>query len=367
MEFLNSIVLGNAIGTWLAALGVAIGIFCALLMIRRVIFRSLRAFADKTRTNLDDLVVELIGGTKHFVLMLFSIYLASMILIRSPRPEKYIEIALVAALIVQCGFWGNRIITFVIEKYLRKRRDDGTENKSVPALLGFIGHVILWSLVLLLTLDNLGINITTLLAGLGIGGIAVALAIQNILGDLFASFSILLDRPFEIGDYILVDDFQGSVEHIGIKSTRIRSLSGEQNIFSNSDLLKSRIRNYKRMEERRVVFTLGVTYQTPLRTVSDIPPMLKDIVVRQEGTRFDRAHFKEYGDSALIFEIVYYVLSRDYNRYMDIQQQINLEVYRQFEQSKIDFAFPTRTLLIASNQSTMTGVSPGDGIKQDAD
>jgi small-conductance mechanosensitive channel len=205
-----------------------------------------------------------------------------------------------------------------------------------------------------LVLDNLGFNITTLVAGLGIGGIAVALALQNILGDLFASLSIVLDKPFVIGDFIIIDNYLGTIEHIGLKTTRIRSLSGEQLVFSNTDLLQSRIRNFKRMFERRVVFSIGVTYQTSADKLAKIPKMIKDIVESKDPVRFDRSHFKDYGDFSLNFETVYWVKSPEYNVYMDIQQAINLELYSKFEAEGIEFAYPTQTLFVTkeSNQNS---------------
>jgi len=173
-------------------------------------------------------------------------------------------------------------------------------------------------------------------------GSAVALAVQNILGDLFASFSIVLDRPFVMGDFIIVGEHLGTVEHIGLKTTRLRSLSGEQLVFSNTDLLGSRIRNYKRMAERRVVFSLGVLYQTSPEQLEKIPQMIRDIVEAQTPVRFDRAHFKEYGASSLNFEIVYYVLSSDYALYMDIQQRINYQLKSRLDANGIEFAYPTQ-------------------------
>jgi small-conductance mechanosensitive channel len=213
-------------------------------------------------------------------------------------------------------------------------------------MLALAARVGLWALVLLVALDNLGVNITALVAGLGVGGVAVALATQNILGDLFASVSILLDKPFVPGDFVVVGDFMGTVEQIGIKTTRVRSLGGEQIVFANNDLLQSRLRNYKRMGERRALFRVGVTYQTPVDKVVAIPEMLRTIVQNQTGTRFDRAHFASYGDFALTFEVVYYVLSPDYNRFMDVQQAINLDVFRTFHGQAIEFAYPTQTLLL---------------------
>jgi small-conductance mechanosensitive channel len=203
---------------------------------------------------------------------------------------------------------------------------------------------VLYVLVLLMVLDNLGVDVTALVASLGIGGVAVALAVQNILTDLFACLSISIDKPFVLGDFIIVGDLLGTVEHIGLKTTRVRSLSGEQLIFSNNDLLGSRVRNFKRMYERRVVFTFGVVYQTRHEQLRRIPDMVRAIIEARENTRFDRAHFKAYGDSSLDFEVVYYVLVPDYNIYMDIQQAINLDLFERFEKEGIGFAYPTRTV-----------------------
>jgi small-conductance mechanosensitive channel len=193
----------------------------------------------------------------------------------------------------------------------------------------------------------MGIDITALVAGLGVGGIAVALAAQNILGDLFASWSIVLDKPFLVGDFIIIDGYSGTVEHIGLKTTRLRSLTGEQLIFSNSDLLKCRIRNYKRMQERRIVFSFGVLYETPLEKLKEIPGIVKDIITSIENTRFDRAHFASYGNYSLNFEVVYYVLSSDYTVYMDIQQKINLALFEEFQKKDIVFAYPTQTIYVS--------------------
>jgi small-conductance mechanosensitive channel len=207
-------------------------------------------------------------------------------------------------------------------------------------------------MVLLLTLDNLGVDITALVAGLGIGGIAVALALQNVLGDLLASLSIALDQPFVIGDFLIVGEHLGTVEYIGIKSTRLRSLTGEQIVMSNADLLSSRLRNYGRMYERRVVFTLGVTYETPRDKLREIAPLLRGIVEAQEGVRFDRAHFAKYGPYSLDFEVVYHVLSADFGRYMDAQQAINFRIHEAFEALGVQFAYPTQTLWFAGGAAT---------------
>ena len=195
-------------------------------------------------------------------------------------------------------------------------------------------------------LDNMGFEISAVIAGLGIGGIAVALAAQTILKDLFSYFSILFDRPFEIGDFIIIGEYLGTIEHIGIKTTRIRSLGGEQVILSNTDLTSSRVRNYKRMDKRRVLFKLGVTYQTSLEQLKAIPGIIKNAIENVEDTIFDRAHFFSYGDFSLVFEVVYYVKSRDYNKYMDIQQEINFAINEEFKNRDIEFAYPTQTLYL---------------------
>jgi small-conductance mechanosensitive channel len=200
--------------------------------------------------------------------------------------------------------------------------------------------------VLLLALDNLGVDVTALVAGLGIGGIAVALAVQNMLGDLFAALSITLDQPFVVGDFLILDDFLGTVEYIGIKSTRLRSLSGEQIIMPNSDLISSRVRNYGRMYERRVVFTVRVNYGTPYALVEEIPSIIRAAIERQPGTRFDRSHLASLGLHSLEYESVYYVLTGDYNKYMDTQQAINLEILREFARRGIEIALPTQKLFV---------------------
>jgi len=206
--------------------------------------------------------------------------------------------------------------------------------------------ITIWTIAVIVLLDNFGIEVSALVAGLGIGGIAIALAAQNILGDLFSYFIIYFDKPFEIGDFLIIDDYLGSIENIGIKTTRIRSLGGEELIFSNTDLVNSRIRNYKRMRKRRVLFRFGVIYQTSLEQLKEIPSIITEIVKQISGATLDRAHFSSYGDFSLDFEVVYYVNGRDYNKYMDIQQEINFKIKEEFEKRGIEFAYPTQTLFL---------------------
>jgi small-conductance mechanosensitive channel len=267
--------------------------------------------------------------------------------------------------VFQAATWASVALKNVIDRTIRKRLDEDPSSVSAFGLMGFFGRVAIWAVALLLTLQNLGINVTALVATFGVGGIAIAFALQNILGDVFCSIAILLDKPFVVGDFIIVGDLMGSVEHIGIKTTRLRSLGGEQIVFSNADLLASRIRNYKRMYERRVLYTFGIVYETPLESIEAVPGIVREIIESIEDTRFDRAHFKTYGDFALMYEVVYYVLDPDYNRYMDIQEEINMRTFRAFKERGIQFAYPTRELIIRPNGSvppaaTQNQLVPGD-------
>lgn len=262
--------------------------------------------------------------------------------------------------LLQIGLWGNQLISVLLGQYRRREVGVSAEQVTSISAFAFLARLSLWLVILLMALQNLGVEITALITGLGIGGIAVALAVQNVLGDLFASLSIILDKPFVIGDFLIIGEYLGTVEYIGLKTTRIRSLSGEQLVFSNSELLNRPLRNYKRMDERRAVFTFGVTYQTPADQLEAIPGMVRTIIEEQEETRFDRAHFKEYGDSSLVFEVVYYMLVPDYNRYMDVQHAINVALYRRFEEEGIEFAYPTRTLYVEDGRADgRVGAGPG--------
>lgn len=351
MSFFEQSFLGNTLEVWAAALAIAIVTFLVLWIAKRLMVRRLKRLADRTATEIDDLVVELLAEMKWFFLAGAAIYAGASMLALAPTTQRLLWQLLILLLLIQSSIWGNRVISFWIGRTMKRRMEEDAASATTLAGLKFVSKLLLYSLILLLALDNFGVNITTLVTGLGIGGIAVALAVQNVLSDLFASLSIVLDKPFAIGDFIIVDNYLGTVEYIGLKTTRIRSLSGEQLIFSNSDLLRSRIRNYKRMEERRVVFSIGVTYQTPREKIAAIPSMIKAIIEARERVRFDRSHFKEYGDSALVFETVYYVLSADYNVYMDLQQQINLGLYEKFAAEGIEFAYPTRTLYVKQEEA----------------
>ncbi|MGH7839917.1 MAG: mechanosensitive ion channel family protein, partial [Candidatus Binataceae bacterium] len=291
-RYLDLHIFGTNIGPWLAFLFVAVLMFALLLCLRFILKRILGRLALSTSSALGDLVVALIGRTKGLVLLILALRVGSLALRLTEREAGFANIVAAIAVLTQIGLWGNQIIAYTIEHVLRRRADEDQGLATAAGALSFISRVVLWSLVGLLVLSCLRINITTLIAGLGVGGIAVALAVQNILGDLFASLSILIDKPFAVGHFITVDNLAGTVAHVGVKSTRVRSLSGEEIVFSNSDLLKTRIHNYKRLFERRVLFAFGVTYDTQPDKLAAIPKMLSAIIQSIDKTRFDRAHFK---------------------------------------------------------------------------
>ena len=353
MIVLDAMYYGNTVRAWLVALLLMAVVMVVLRLLTSIILRRFSAFAERTETELDDLMADLIARTKLFFLLIISIYFATFALNLPQAATRVIGTVAMLALLIQAAIWASGFISFWLKRQIKRKLEEDAAAATTFSALGFIGKLIVWSAVLLLVLDNLGVDITTLVAGLGVGGIAVALAVQNILGDLFASLSIVLDKPFVIGDFIIVGDLLGTVEKIGLKTTRVRSLYGEQLVFSNNDLLQSRIRNYKRMFERRIVFHFGVTYQTPYEKLTAIPDMVREIVEAQEKARFDRAHFKEYGDFSLNFEVVYYVKVPDYNVYMDIQQALNLDIYKRFEDERIDFAYPTQTIYMQGETATL--------------
>jgi small-conductance mechanosensitive channel len=350
VEWLEYEVFHETLLAWGTALAVFVGAWLALAIVHRMVRGRLRALAERHGLMAVQIAARTAQRTTGWFLFLVAVLLGSRFLVLTPWLHDAIGKAAALALLVQLGLWATA--AFVTFMQLRQERQVAIDPSTVAAMdvLGFVLRLAVWSLVFLLALDNLGVNITALIAGLGVGGVAVALATQNILGDLFASLSIMLDKPFVGGDFLDVNGYLGSVEKIGIKTTRLRSLSGEQLVFSNNDLLNSRIRNFGRMFERRVVFSINVTYQTPLEKLKRIPEMLREAVEAQQNVRFDRAHFQKYGDFALVFEVVYYVTSADFTLYMDIQQNINLIIYERFAAERITFAHPTQVLYVTQRK-----------------
>ena len=344
-QFLEKSYFGNTVLAYITAVGIFILGVLVVYVFKKIILSRLEKWAENTETKLDDLLVK--GVEKSIIPLLYfgAFYTAAQTLTLVPKFAKTLQVASVILL----TFYFLKSLTAVLNhafiSYIRRKKHGAEREKQMRGITT-VANILIWVLGLLFLLDNLGFKISSVVAGLGIGGIAIALAAQAVLGDLFSYFVIFFDRPFEIGDFLVIGDKVGSVEYIGIKTTRIRALGGEQLIFHNTDLTNSRIHNYKKMERRRVVFKIGVIYQTKADQLEEIPNMVKKIIEDQEDAVFDRGHFATFGDFSLNFEFVYYVIGADYVHYMDIQQAINLNIYRKFEEKGIVFAYPTQTLFM---------------------
>lgn len=343
---LNEVYCGNTVAQYLVAAGTLAGLFIALVLLKRLVISRLQAWAAKTPMDFDDFVVSLLAQIGVPTYLAVSLYISTVQLALPEAVRAGLKHFLILVITVRLILIARSIIRYgVTQSYRRARPEDASSEAAIRNITN-VGSSVLWALGLIFFLDNFGFDISALVAGLGIGGIAVAMASQAILGDLFSAVSIFIDKPFEVGDFIIVDDLMGNVEYIGLKTTRIRSLHGEQLVFANADLTKSRIRNFKRMALRRVVFRIGVVYQTSAEKVRRIPEIVREIVKGVTETRLDRVHFSAFGDSSLTYEIVYYVLSADYNVYMDKQQEINFKLKDSFEKEGIEFAYPTQTLYV---------------------
>jgi small-conductance mechanosensitive channel len=326
---------GNSVLHWLIAVGVALAVSIVLLAVRIRIVRFFESRHDRTQSRRTAIALAAVRATQPWFLVVVGFYLGAQLVVLAPKADRLIDHVALIATIAQCAVWASKAIRAWLAHQVAAKRETDAGAATMVSVLGFFLQLGLWSVVVLLALENLGFNITALLAGLGVGGIAVALATQSILGDIFASVIIALDRPFAIGDFIVLDEIMGTVENIGLKTTRLRSLSGEQIVIANSDLLKSRLRNFERLRERRVQFTIGVPPDTPSEKLARVPHILREAIEAQSDARFERAHFKEFGKDQLLFESAYYVSDRDYNRYMDMQQAINLAVYGRLQQEAI--------------------------------
>jgi len=364
LELWNAQFLGNSLGRWTLALITFLVTFTLLPIAKGFIAARRRRWRQAGGVRLPE-AVELAGRlverTSRLFLWAVALYLASRYLALPARVERILTFVIVALFWIQAGLWAMTGVRFaVLRRGRRLEEPDSALSGSIDIIL-FAAGILVWAMVLLLALDNMGVEIKPLLAGLGIGGIAVALAVQTVLGDLLASMSIALDKPFVIGDFLSVDDYQGSVEHIGVKSTRLRSLSGEQIVMSNTDILKARVRNFGRMRERRAVFQIGVHYDTRAESLAAIPAVIREIVQSQANVRFDRCHFLTYGDTALQFETVYFVTRADFATYADIQQSINLAILARLRTMDVKFAAPTRSVLYIENPASVA--QPGGSGK----
>ncbi|WP_455382981.1 mechanosensitive ion channel family protein [Salinispira pacifica] len=352
-NFFQTPFLGRTVGNYLISAAILVGSFIVLEIVRRTL-----AGREKKRERERQESAPEQPLSAPFLFTLFrrfvipGLYIGALYAaIRVLAPPPQFTVAIRAVFIVLITWLVVRFLVVAVSSGFNHWVQQGDQDTNRLRPLIAILNMAIWIVGIMFLLDNLGFQISTIITGIGIGGVAVALAAQAVLGDLFSYFVILLDRPFEVGDFLIFDDVLGSIEKIGLKTTRIRSLSGEQIIVANSILTGSRVRNYKRMEKRRIVFSIGVTYGTGSDRLRRIPDIIRSAIESEENTQFDRAHFSKYGDSSLDFEVVYYVLSADYNQYMDIQQRVNLDIYEKFEELGVEFAFPTRTVVVAGTST----------------
>lgn len=343
-QILSFEVLGNPVSRYLiCAIIIAVGIIF-IKILDKIIINRLKTFGEKKKLPIIFFIIRTLKKTI-FPLFYYVVFIAAINPLEFPEiVDQAVKVIGVLFLTIEVIKFINDLIEYLFEEFSGSSKVNNSQIKGLKGLISII-KVFIWLFGALFVMQNLGFDVTTAVAGLGLTGLAFAFAAQKILEDLFSYLSILFDKPFEIGDFITVDDLSGTIEHIGMKTTRLKSLSGEQLIISNSDLTGSRLKNYKRMQRRRVVFKFGLTYDTTKEILEKIPCIMKGIIEKKENVTFDRAHFTSYGDFSLNFEIAYYVESAEYIKYLDVQQYINLEMKEIFENSGIEFAFPTQTIL----------------------
>lgn len=339
---------GNTVWKWLLFFVTALLSYILLKILTNTLKKYLNEKIPVSLKKSLSYFVVIFQQTKLFFLLILSIYIGTIWLTLPDKVSLYLRTIVIFAIWIQVGIWANELIANYIN--LKSNQTENGEDRTTMNALKTILKIVLWSIIFILLVDNIpGVEITALITGLGIGGIAIGLAVQNVLGDLFSSLSISLDKPFVIGDFIQVDNFYGTVEKIGLKSTRIRSLSGEELIFSNTDLLNSRVHNFKRLERRRVSITLGVLYQTSPEQLRQIPEMVKEVFTDRDHVTLDRVHLASFGDFSINFELIYWVESDDYIIHMDEKEKILLAIFDKFIENGVEFAYPTQSIFIENN------------------
>jgi small-conductance mechanosensitive channel len=339
----HHVFLGNEYVQYLFAF-IAFLVFVIILkIVQLVLVQYLERISQKTSNDLDDTLIEIIKTFRPSLYLFLSFYLALRFFIAlSPVLVDVINGILVVLFVYQIVESVHILVKYSVKKYLLSESDPGAE--SMVQILSIISRVVLWIVGILVILSNFSVNITSLVAGLGVGGIAIGLALQPILSDLFSAFTIYFDKPIEVGDFVMVGDQSGTVERIGVKTTRFRALNGEEIVMSNSRLTNTVIHNYQAMAHRRIVFHFGVTYETGIEKLREIPNIVENIIKDNKNVSFGRAHFQQFDASALTYEVVYTVNSKDYAEFMDVQQQINFSLCEEFNKKGIDMAYPTQTV-----------------------
>ncbi len=355
--FLQKILFNNSLYNYLVSLIIIIASIFIIKFIKYFLFDNIYKALKKFSLSFGELFNKSLSRRMSFLTYLIIIYIAINRLVLNRIIERTVNIFFILGLVVYITLIVQDVVIYTAKKYWEKKTSKKAQ-ETVLIVSFFIIKVVTWLIALLFLLDNLNIEIRGLITGLGVGGIAIAFAAQTILSDIFSYFTIFLDRPFDIGDFIIIGDYRGTVEHIGIKTTRIRSLSGEQLVFSNNDLTNSRIKNYKRMQRRRINFNFGVTYDTPVEKAEMIPNIVESIITDIENAIFDRAHFASYGEFSLVYHVVYYVKDSDYKVYMDLQEEINLKLKERFQEEGIEFAYPTQSVHVYDRGAYNNEIEP---------
>jgi small-conductance mechanosensitive channel len=344
LDALQALLIGIPATEWLIAGVIGALVWAGLWILRDLIASRYEKYSSAKNPTLIRLIAYLIGNTKQILFFAVALEVARTSITLPEQIQHSVSKVVMILVLIQVGLWAGRAVRFYLEMKERERGADRVFAGSL-GVINFVARMLIWSLVILVALDNLGVNITALLAGLGVGGVAVALALQNVLGDLFASLSIALDKPFVIGDNLTIDTFIGKVEHIGIKTTRLRSESGEQIILSNADILKSRVRNFSRLADLRILATIRLTYDTPSDKLKEMPRLLENIVREHAQARFERCHLKTLGESSFLFELSYFVLQPSVNPVLDLQQAVNFRIVDELRRLGVEFAYPAQLVL----------------------
>lgn len=344
----STIFYGNSLWQLVLAAISAFVVYAVLQIFQIVVLKNLQKLTKKTKTDLDDVLIDCVSALRPPLYLFIALFVGYRFLSFSDRLGSIFMAILIAVIAIELLVVANRLGNRLIERQVKKAEDtrQQTQTRAMLRLMKSLAMAILWIVVILMILSNYGIDVSSFVASLGIGGIAIALALQNVLGDLFSAFTIYIDKPFQPGDYIVVGTEKGTVERVGMKSTRIRSLQGEEIVISNNELTNARIQNFKKMEKRRIVFNIGVTYGTPNKKLEKIPTIVQSIIQGTADVEFSRCHFATFGDFSLNFETVYFVTTGEYSKYMDAQQSMNLAIYESFAKEGIEFAYPTQEVIL---------------------
>jgi len=343
-ELLSSIRVNNTSLDWIIAGLVFLSVVLVLRLAISTVATRVASISKKTETKLDDMISSCLENVKSISIVFFGFYLGSLCLSLPSVFDDLLQSGLVLVLLLQGALWANAIVNHILEDWAVKKYSGDSTISTALSSIGFLVRGAVWSMFLMLALDNVGLDIGPLIASLGIGGVALALALQNVLSDLFGSFSIVFDKPFVVGDFIETGGFEGRVQHVGLKTTRLEALSGEQLVLSNSDLLSSRIRNFEKRTKRRISFNLSVTYQTPPEKLEKIPVILREIIEKQKQAQFDRAFLTRLGSHGIHFEAVYFMRAPDLSSFGTVNHSINMEIFERFGLEEIEFAYTTKTI-----------------------